>query len=101
MKPRKRVRFVIPESPEIDVGARKELQELMEAREAGMAYILGHSYVRAKQGSSMLKKLVINYGYDLLRRNLGTYPCTRCASCIYSRGWNGLPCLIFEIIHDL
>ncbi|XP_028072183.1 potassium transporter 6-like [Camellia sinensis] len=69
MKPRKRVRFVIPESPEIDVGARKELQELMEAREAGMAYILGHSYVRAKQGSSMLKKLVINYGYDLLRRN--------------------------------
>ncbi|PSS26854.1 Potassium transporter like [Actinidia chinensis var. chinensis] len=66
---RKRVRFVIPDSPEIDRGVREELQDLMEAREAGVAYILGHSYVRAKQGSSLLKKFVINYGYDLLRRN--------------------------------
>ncbi|CAH2041000.1 unnamed protein product [Thlaspi arvense] len=66
---RKRVRFVIPESPKMDRGAQKELEELMEAREAGVAYILGHSYVRAKQGSSLLKKLVINYGYDFLRRN--------------------------------
>ncbi|GFY91028.1 K+ uptake permease 6 [Actinidia rufa] len=57
------------DSPEIDRGVREELQDLMEAREAGVAYILGHSYVRAKQGSSLLKKFVINYGYDLLRRN--------------------------------
>lgn len=56
-QPRRRVRFVIPESPEIDKGAREELQELMEARDAGVAYILGHSYVRAKQGSSLVKKL--------------------------------------------
>lgn len=69
IQPRKRVRFVIPDSPGIDNGAREELQELMEAREAGVAYIMGHSYVRAKQGSSLVKKLVINYGYDLLRRN--------------------------------
>lgn len=34
-----------------------------------MAYILGHSYVRAKQGSNLIGKLVINYGYDFLRRN--------------------------------
>ncbi|KAG5522253.1 hypothetical protein RHGRI_034439 [Rhododendron griersonianum] len=68
-QPRRRVRFVIPESPEIDKGAREELQELMEARDAGVVYILGHSYIRAKQGSSLVKKLVINYGYDLLRRN--------------------------------
>ncbi|KAK4429855.1 Potassium transporter 6 [Sesamum alatum] len=67
--PRKRVRFVIPESPKIDKGAREELRELMEAREAGIAYILGHSYVRAKQGSSLIKKVVINLGYDFLRRN--------------------------------
>ncbi|XP_050205878.1 potassium transporter 6-like [Mercurialis annua] len=66
---RKRVRFIIPESPKIDQGAREELQELMEAREAGVAYILGHSYMRAKQGSGMIKKLVINYGYEFLRRN--------------------------------
>ncbi|PIN10086.1 hypothetical protein CDL12_17329 [Handroanthus impetiginosus] len=69
IKPRKRVRFVIPESPKIDIGAREELRELMEAREAGVAYILGHSYVRAKKGSSLVKKMVINFGYDFLRRN--------------------------------
>lgn len=67
--PRKRVRFVIPESPKIDRIAREELRELTEAREAGVAYILGHSYVKAKQGSSLIKKMVINYGYDFLRRN--------------------------------
>ncbi|KAL4319021.1 hypothetical protein GQ457_18G021350 [Hibiscus cannabinus] len=69
MKPRKRVRFIVPKSPEINSGAREELQELMEAREAGIAYILGHSYVKAKQGSSLIKKLVVNYGYEFLRRN--------------------------------
>ncbi|RZB42216.1 Potassium transporter 2 [Glycine soja] len=29
----------------------------------------GHSHVRAKQGSSVLKKLALNYGYNFLRRN--------------------------------
>lgn len=66
---RKRVRFVLPESPRIDSDAQEELRELMEAREAGMAFILGHSYVRAKRGSSLIKKVVINFGYDFLRRN--------------------------------
>lgn len=68
-KVKKRVRFVVPDSPQIDLQAREELQELMEAREAGMAFIMGHSYVRAKRGSSWIKKVVINYGYDFLRRN--------------------------------
>ncbi|KAK3041774.1 hypothetical protein RJ639_000290 [Escallonia herrerae] len=69
VKPRKRVRFVVPDSPKIDTSAREELRELMEAREAGVAYILGHSYMRAKQGSGLLKKFAINIGYDFLRRN--------------------------------
>ncbi|GLU03071.1 hypothetical protein SLE2022_202890 [Rubroshorea leprosula] len=69
IQPRKRVRFIIPESPKIDSGAKEELNELMEAREAGVAYILGHSYMRAKQGSSLIKKIVINFGYEFLRRN--------------------------------
>lgn len=68
-KPRKRVRFVVPETLEINHQAQEELQDLMEARESGMAFILGHSYVRAKSGSSWMKKIVINYGYDFLRRN--------------------------------
>ncbi|NP_001290518.1 potassium transporter 10 [Elaeis guineensis] len=66
---RKKVRFVLPESPQMDAGVREELQELMEAREAGMAFILGHSYVRAKSGSGWIKRLVIDVGYDFLRRN--------------------------------
>ncbi|CAN4082473.1 unnamed protein product [Withania somnifera] len=66
---RKRVRFLVPESPQIDLSIREELQELMEAREAGMAFILGHCYVRTKRGSSLIKKLAINIGYDFLRRN--------------------------------
>uniref|UniRef100_A0A9I9DPJ1 Potassium transporter n=1 Tax=Cucumis melo TaxID=3656 RepID=A0A9I9DPJ1_CUCME len=66
---RKRVRFVLPESPKMDIGTRGELEELMEAREAGIAFIMGHSYVKAKKGSGWMKKLVINYGYDFLRKN--------------------------------
>ncbi|KAL2897145.1 Potassium transporter 8 [Bienertia sinuspersici] len=68
-KPRKRVRFVVPETPRIEREAQEELHELMEARESGMVFILGHSYVRAKSGSSFIKKLAINCGYDFLRRN--------------------------------
>ncbi|KAG8384805.1 hypothetical protein BUALT_Bualt04G0156600 [Buddleja alternifolia] len=67
--PKKRVRFVLPESPQIDRNARAELQELMEAREAGMAFILGHCYVKTKSGSGLIKRIVINVGYDFLRRN--------------------------------
>ncbi|KAG1364350.1 potassium transporter 10 [Cocos nucifera] len=66
---RKKVRFVLPESPQMDAGVREELQELMEAREAGMAFILGHSYVRAKRGSGWVKRLAIDVVYDFLRRN--------------------------------
>uniref|UniRef100_A0A0D9WSA6 Potassium transporter n=1 Tax=Leersia perrieri TaxID=77586 RepID=A0A0D9WSA6_9ORYZ len=68
--PRKRVRFVLPAaSPRPDAGVREELQELMDAREAGMAFILGHCYVKAKSGSSFFRRLVINFCYDFLRRN--------------------------------
>ncbi|CAO2829238.1 unnamed protein product [Amaranthus hypochondriacus] len=67
--PKKKVRFLLPESPKMGDGAKEELRDLMEAREAGIAYILGHAHVQAKQGSSWVKKLVINIGYDFLRRN--------------------------------
>ncbi|CAA6670630.1 unnamed protein product [Spirodela intermedia] len=67
--PRKKVRFLLPESPKMDARSAQELQELTEARESGMAFILGHSYVRAKKGSSLFRKLAIDVGYDFLRRN--------------------------------
>lgn len=67
--PKKKVRFLVPKSPQIGTSTQEELQELMEAREAGMAFILGHCYVRAKSGSSFFKRVVIDIGYDFLRRN--------------------------------
>ncbi|WCJ20939.1 Potassium transporter family protein [Euphorbia peplus] len=66
---RKRVKFVVPETRQVNRDVEEELEELMQAREAGMAFILGHSYVRTKRGSSWFKRVVINYGYDFLRKN--------------------------------
>ncbi|KAG6529758.1 potassium transporter 6-like isoform X1 [Zingiber officinale] len=67
---RKKVRFVLPESPaHINTSEREELQELMEAREAGMAFILGHTELKAKSGSGLIKRFAIDIGYDFLRRN--------------------------------
>ncbi|XP_014501480.1 potassium transporter 2 [Vigna radiata var. radiata] len=71
----RRVRFAIDYEPESDARSevglqmQEELEDLYAAQEAGIAFILGHSHVRAKQGSSVLKKLALNYGYNFLRRN--------------------------------
>lgn len=70
----RRVRFAIDDDEgdtrsEVGVQMQEELEDLRAAQEAGIAFILGHSYVRAKQGSSILKKLALNYGYNFLRRN--------------------------------
>lgn len=48
---------------------REELHDLHEAQQAGTAFILGHSHVKAKQGSSVMKRLAINFGYNFMRRN--------------------------------
>ncbi|CAI8585338.1 unnamed protein product [Vicia faba] len=66
---KKQVRFSVPESPKIDLEAKEELEEVIEAREAGIAYIIGHSYMKAKPGSSTIKKIAINFVYEFLRRN--------------------------------
>lgn len=60
----KRVRFALE-----DERARDELEELNVARESGTAFILGHSHVRAKPESSLMKKLAIDVGYNFLKRN--------------------------------
>lgn len=65
---RKKVRFVLPESPKMDSTVRDELRDLMEARESGLAFIMGNSYMKAKGGSSFMKKFALNV-YDFLRRN--------------------------------
>lgn len=70
----KRVRFAVEEDryeedEEAEAELRSELRDLLAAQEAGTAFILGHSHVKAKQGSSVMKRLAVNFGYNFLRRN--------------------------------
>ncbi|KAB2031273.1 hypothetical protein ES319_D05G293600v1 [Gossypium barbadense] len=72
----RRVRFAIDDDDSESDGQTKmyvqleeELRDLMTAQEAGTAFILGHTHVETKQGSSILKRLAINFGYNFLRRN--------------------------------
>lgn len=66
---RRQVRFQLPQNTGMDPSVKDELSDLIEAKEAGVAYIMGHSYVKAKRSSSFLKRLVIDVGYTFLRRN--------------------------------
>ncbi|KAI4382905.1 hypothetical protein MLD38_008804 [Melastoma candidum] len=54
---------------QMETEMREEITDLLAARESGMAFILEHSHVRAKRGSSLLKRLAINLGYNFLKRN--------------------------------
>ncbi|GAB2275053.1 3-ketoacyl-CoA thiolase with broad chain length specificity, variant 4 [Dionaea muscipula] len=46
-----------------------ESLEILKAKESGVAYILGHSYAKAKKSSSILKKVAINFIYAFLSKN--------------------------------
>lgn len=67
------VRFCMSDRHESDLEleekVREELEELSAAQGAGTAFILGHSHVRSKPGSSFLRKVAIDFGYNFLRRN--------------------------------
>jgi KUP system potassium uptake protein len=69
----KHVRFFIDSrmsSPEAaDMHVAEELEALATARESGTAFILGHSHVQCKPGSSVLKRLAVDVGYNFLQRN--------------------------------
>ncbi|KAF6142782.1 hypothetical protein GIB67_023264 [Kingdonia uniflora] len=66
---RKRVKFEIPEADYLDHEVKEELQELIEAKESGLAYVMGHSYIKARRNSSFVKKFVIDVAYSFLRKN--------------------------------
>ncbi|KAG5224436.1 Potassium transporter family protein [Salix suchowensis] len=71
----RRVRFGADDEPAtpspagMDLQLQGELEDLLSAQQAGTAFIIGHSHVQAKQGSSVLKRLALNFGYNFLRRN--------------------------------
>ncbi|KAI3695791.1 hypothetical protein L1987_78792 [Smallanthus sonchifolius] len=76
MDPRNRTRrvtFAVDDHNDSDepkhIQMREELQDLLDAQQSGTAFILGHSHVKSKQGSSVFKRLAINIVYNFLRRN--------------------------------
>ncbi|GJM91953.1 hypothetical protein PR202_ga08376 [Eleusine coracana subsp. coracana] len=66
---RRRVRFELPEDDDMGEQVKDELMALVEAKHAGVAYIMGHSYIKARKSSSFLKKFAIDVGYSFLRKN--------------------------------
>ncbi|MCH80357.1 potassium transporter 8-like, partial [Trifolium medium] len=62
-KKRKKVRFMLPpassSSPKMEESVRKELLELIDARESGSAYFLGQSHLVVRDGSNYLKRFLI------------------------------------------
>lgn len=66
---RRRVRFELPNEDTMDQQVKDELLALVEAKHAGVAYIMGHSYIKARRSSSYVKKIVIDVGYSFLRKN--------------------------------
>ncbi|PIA49124.1 hypothetical protein AQUCO_01300170v1 [Aquilegia coerulea] len=66
---RSHVRFEIPDADYLDQDVKEELMELVEAKQAGVAYVMGHSYVKARRNSSFLKKFAIDVAYSFLRKN--------------------------------
>jgi KUP system potassium uptake protein len=72
--PKKQVQFDVPniqsdDDLEADLEMHNELAELLHAKEAGVSYVMGRSYVRATKSSSWLKKVAINFVYKFLRSN--------------------------------
>ncbi|XP_059640925.1 probable potassium transporter 2 [Cornus florida] len=66
---RRRVQFKLPDTDYMDSHVKEELSELVEAKRAGVAYIIGHSRIKARRNSSFFKKFVINMAYSFLRKN--------------------------------
>ena len=65
---RRRIQFELLNVIYKDPRVKEELMELVEAKRAGAAYVIGHSHVKAKWNSPFLKRFAINL-YSFLRKN--------------------------------
>ncbi|XP_070024721.1 potassium transporter 25-like isoform X2 [Nicotiana sylvestris] len=66
---RKKVRFMLPaNSPKMNPSVRKELQQLVDARESGTAYFMGHSHLKVRKGSNFVKQFLVKV-YAFLDKN--------------------------------
>ncbi|WRX14137.1 Potassium transporter - like 6 [Theobroma cacao] len=50
-------------------GAEEEMQFVQKAMDEGIVYLLGEAEVMAKQNSSFIKKIIVDYVYNFLRKN--------------------------------
>ncbi|KAG8074949.1 hypothetical protein GUJ93_ZPchr0006g46465 [Zizania palustris] len=71
---RRKVRFYDDEAADTEEEetaqwAKAEVKELLEEKEAGVSYMIGHTCVFAHESSSAIKKFVVNVVYGFLRRN--------------------------------
>ncbi|OMP06101.1 hypothetical protein COLO4_08337 [Corchorus olitorius] len=66
---RRRVQFKLQDVKYKDPNVKEELLELVEAKHAGVAYVLGHSHIKAKWNAPFFKNFVINVAYSFLRKN--------------------------------
>ncbi|XP_009334486.2 potassium transporter 3 isoform X2 [Pyrus x bretschneideri] len=65
----RRARFGLLDAKCKDSRLKEQLQELVEAKHAGVAYVIGQAYLKAKWNSSFLKKCAIDVAYSFLRKN--------------------------------
>jgi KUP system potassium uptake protein len=52
----------------MDPRVKEELSAIVEAKHAGVAYIIGHSYIKARKSSKVFK-FAIEVAYNFLRKN--------------------------------
>lgn len=65
----RRARFGLMDAKCKDTRVKEQLQELVEAKHAGVAYVIGAAYLKAKWNSSFIKKCAIDVAYSFLRKN--------------------------------
>ncbi|GMH24011.1 hypothetical protein Nepgr_025854 [Nepenthes gracilis] len=57
------------EAVDIHQSAEEEVQFVQTERQRGVVYLLGETKVVAKRDSMLLKKVIVDYAYDFLRKN--------------------------------
>jgi KUP system potassium uptake protein len=65
----RRIRFEEPWAGAGEETKSSEVKTLLEERESGVSYMIGHTCVQAHESSPAVKKFAVNVVYGFLRRN--------------------------------
>eukprot|EP00258_Populus_trichocarpa_P037617 XP_024453636.1 potassium transporter 3 isoform X2 [Populus trichocarpa] len=66
---RRRIQLKLLDTTYKDSRVKEEILELLEAKDAGVAYVIGHSHIKAKWNATFWKRLLINVFLSFLRKN--------------------------------